>query len=216
MWCPDILQENISEKGFDVKIFTESIQSVFRTIDIYEYHKEEAYSLILEIEPKSNRDGLMFVLEPPEGLYEKKLAIQAHIQSAIHNARALYDLISQLINELLLPNPIEIYKCTINDLIKKMNHSDLKSTIENAIKSESYKYVNAFVNVIKHRNLVAFNSQFKLVENKAGILFHTFKYRKETYPELWATDALEKSLNVKNEIITIGEKLNEHLQTHGV
>jgi len=216
MWCPDILQKNISEKGFDVKIFTESIQSVFRTIAIYEYHKEEAYSLILEIDSISNCNGLMFVFEPPEGLYEKKIALQAHIQSAIHNARALYDLTSQLINELLLPEPIEIYDCTINNLIKKMIYSDLKSTIENAIESESYKYVNAFVNVIKHRNLVAFNSHFKLVENKAGILFNTFKYRKEIYPELWAIDALEKSLNVKNEIITIGEKLNEHLKTHAV
>jgi len=216
MWCPNILQERISENGFDVNDFTESIQSVFRTIDIYEYHKEEAYSLILEIEPESNRDGLMFVLEPPEGLYEKKLAIQAHIQSAIHNSRALYDLISQLINKLLLSNPIEIYDCTISNLIKKMNHSDLKNTIENALESDSYKYINAFVNVIKHRNLVAFNSQFKLVENKAGIIFHTFKYSQKTYPELWATDALEKSLNVKNEIITIGEKLNEHLQINGV
>ncbi|MBD1559851.1 hypothetical protein HC752_23260 [Vibrio sp. S9_S30] len=216
MWCPDLLQQNISQKGFDVKNFTESIQSVFRTIDIYEYHKEEAYSLILKIEPKSNRDGFMFVLEPSEEVYEQKLAIQAHIQSAIHNARALYDLISQLINKLLLPKPIEIYDCTINNLIKKMEHSELKSTIENAIESESYKYINAFVNVIKHRNLVAFNSQFKLIENKAGILFHSFKYSKEIYPELWATDALEKSLNVKNEIITIGEKLNEHLQIYGV
>ncbi|HCE3288647.1 hypothetical protein [Vibrio parahaemolyticus] len=213
MWCKSSLLNVVSNSGLDVK---DLIDSVFRTLDIFEYHKEEAYSIIQKIEPADGEQALTLVLSSNDELYFDQLSLQAHIQAAIHNVRSVYDLLAQLINKLLLSDPLKIHECDINKLINRLGDSPVKDAIIAAINTESYAYINSFVNVIKHRNLVVLNPEVNFEELKAGIRFSSFKYKAKNYPSLWAVDALQESLNVKNQIVTIGEILNNHLCLHRV
>ncbi|MDR7122829.1 hypothetical protein [Rheinheimera soli] len=74
------------------------LRSISKTIEIYEYHKAEAYIRIKNLEPTNTQQKLMLVFEL-DASYLGRLSIQAHVQSAIHNSRALYDLFAQLLNK---------------------------------------------------------------------------------------------------------------------
>ncbi|WIG67698.1 hypothetical protein KEC58_09440 [Photobacterium damselae] len=156
------------------------------------------------------------MLSPADELYFDQLSLQAHIQAATHNARSVYDLLAQLINKLILVEPIKVHDCDVNKVIKRLDDSPVKDAILAAVNTDSYAYINSFVNVIKHRNLVVLNPEVNFEELKAGIRFHSFKYQTNTYPSLWAIDVLQESLNVKNQIITIGKALNNHLHVRDV
>ena len=209
MWCPKRLEEFIAVNDSLTADITNFIESIFRTIGIYEYHKSEAFSIIHSIESNCGKQAFKWIMEPNMGL-----AVQAHIHSAIHNARELYDLTAQLLNAILIEEKdrIKIHDCNINDVVNKLSDSELKSTIVQAISSESYKYVNGFVNTIKHRNLVKFNSVIYLEPlYSIDVFFDSFGYRGTQYPSRSAKDALQSSLDVKNDIISIGESLERHL-----
>ncbi|TOE33394.1 hypothetical protein CGJ44_25865, partial [Vibrio parahaemolyticus] len=66
-------------------------------------------------------------------LYFDQLSLQAHIQAAIHNVRSVYDLLAQLINKLLLSDPLKIHECDINKLINRLGDSPVKDAIIAAI-----------------------------------------------------------------------------------
>jgi hypothetical protein len=95
--------------------------------------------------------------------------------------------------------------------MKLLSESELKTNLSVATRSESFQYVNSFVNTIKHRDLVDLNAQLDFAENRAGIRFCGFKYDKKCYPQLWAEDTLQHSLNVKNDIIHLGKILERLL-----
>ncbi|EGR2205828.1 hypothetical protein K6675_004676 [Vibrio parahaemolyticus] len=212
MWCKETLVQTLSELDFNVDI----VESIFRTISIFDFHKSEACSLIHKLEPHSDEAALMSILCPDGESYVNKLALQAHVQAAIHNARSVYDLLAQLINQVLLNSTLEVHSCDIKKVLSQLENSPVKDAINQAVGSESYSYVNSFVNVIKHRNLVVLKSEANFEELKAGIRFSSFKYRKTSYPSLWATDVLQRSIDVRNEIVDIGIALNEHLKQQRV
>lgn len=208
------MKELIEVNGLLTADITNFIESISRTIEIYEYHKFEALSLIQAIESNSGSQAFKLIMDQNQELYYKQLAVQAHIQSAIHNARSLYDLTAQLFNAILIEEKyrLRINKCSIQDVAVMLCNPELKAMIEQVISTESYKYVNGFVNTIKHRNLVKLNSAayFDPFKNMS-ISFDAFSFNKVQYPSRSAKDALQVSLDVKNNIISIGESLERHL-----
>lgn len=192
-------------KDIDIDLLSciNNLRSMSKTIDIYEYHKSEAYQLIKEIEPKSNRDAMELVFQPSEELSRNKLSLQAHIQSSIYSSRALYDIFSHLINNVFLDKKIEVHKCSIDIVARELRDGVFKTALLSSVKSDSYLYVNAFVNTIKHRDLVDLNSSIDFVNSRSGVKFNGFKYYNNTFEPLWAVDVLAHSLNVKNDMIDL-------------
>ena len=200
----------MEEKGLSSSESISHLRSISKTIDIYEYHKEEAYAQIQNINPKDTQEALMLVFSTNDTAMER-LSIQANVQAALHNARAVYDLLAQLINKALLNNKFTVKDCSLHKVRNELADSELKQFLLTLNSSQSFKYVNAFVNTIKHRDLVNLNAQIDFVENRSGIRFSSFIYEGKEYPSLWAEDALQNTLNVKNDIITLGEILERHL-----
>lgn len=202
-----IKEEDFKElvKGIDVDLPSciNNIRSMSKTIDIYEYHKSEAYRLIKKNEPKSSREAMELVFQPSEEIYFDKLSIQAHIQSAIYNSRALYDIFSHLINKIFLNGKIRVNDCSIGKVKEKLKDGRFKLALSSIIETESYLYINAFVNTIKHRDLVELTASIDFVNSRSGIKFNEFQYNQKTFESLWAVEVLTHSLNAKNDMIDL-------------
>ncbi len=196
-------KELVKDIDIDLLGCVNNLRSMSKTIDIYEYHKSEAYRLIKEIEPKSHLEKMKFVWQPSKEMRRKKLLIQAHIQAAIYNSRALYDIFSHLINKVVLDGKIKVNYCSIDKVLNHLPAGSLKAALDLSIRTDAYLYVNAFVNTIKHRDLVETSSSIDFVNNRFGIKFIGFNYKEKPFDSLWAIDVLERSFNVKNNVIDL-------------
>jgi len=213
-WNLNKLRKYVEKNYSDPKIYLAQINSIGRTVDIFIYHMSTAKALIDRIEPKDHKDALNPIIPPKEKkfqLHDIRLGIQSETQATVHNARSIHDMFSQIANGLLISPPMEIAKCNIVGLAKKLPPSDLKDSIREMLDSESYSYINAFVNTIKHRNLVEFSARIDFQEGKGGVQFQGFEYGGRYFKPLWAVQVIENALEVKNRIVMAGRLLNGEL-----
>lgn len=211
MWDFCKLKNHLDTLGEKREHYAEYIESVSRTIDIYEFHKCEAFELLTKLEPDTPQEKMRLVFAT--GIERNKLehsviAVQAHLHAALHNARSMYDIFAQLLNALLIVEPKPIHKCHIQDVCAALPNSELKVALDKLLESYEYKYVSGFVNIIKHRNLVQCATELDLAEDKASIRVKHFYYAKSFYDQEWALNALSYSLAVKNNLIDLGLLLN--------
>ncbi|EGQ9232893.1 TPA: hypothetical protein ACVU5U_001153 [Vibrio parahaemolyticus] len=195
----------ISEKNADY------LDSLSRCIEIFDYHKEEAYSVIEKFDSSDLKFGLKFVLSTGDQRAEHEystLVAQAHIHAALQSSRAMYDIFAQLLNSLLAKEPIEIHRCDISKVFKLLPDGALKSQLEATLNGYDYSYVSGFVNTIKHRNLVQCGRQLDFIENRASIRIKSFSYCGDTYDPKWAVDVLQYGLNIRNNIVELGRLLS--------
>ncbi|HHF0488762.1 TPA: hypothetical protein ACPHTX_004147 [Vibrio antiquarius] len=212
MWNIKQLKEHLERQGELPEQYIDFLDSVDRCIDIFEFHKEEAYEIIVNLDSTDTKVGLRRVLSrnniQEEDLEYKVLAVQAHLHAALQNARAMYDILAQLLNALLVLEPRPIHKCYITDVYESLPNGKVKVELDNILSSHEYRYVNGFVNTIKHRNLVQCGQSVDFIENRYSIRIKAFSYSGVNYEQKWAVDVLEHGLTIKNRIIDVGRLLN--------
>lgn len=189
----------------------EYLDSVSRVIDIFEFHKIEAFSVISRLDSDDPEIvmRIVFSLDSERNNLENEVIIaQAHLHAALQNVRSMYDILAQLLNALLVYEPIPAHSCDICRVCKSLPNGNVKTELEKILASFAYQYVNSFVNTIKHRNLVQFNRQLDLLEGRASIRIKPFSYSGNFYEQKWAMDVLKYGLDVKNQLIEIGRLLN--------
>jgi hypothetical protein len=217
LWNLKELTELIKAQESDVDYPLGLIRSVDRAIHIFMYHFFEAREMLKKIEPSNTREALKLIF-PSE---EKKehvwmnLAIQAHIQAGMYSARAIYDLFAQLVLEILLSKSIKVKDCTIKKIHKALPRSRLKSCLDDLLGGKEFKYVDAFVNTIKHRELVGFGPLASLESEKCGFQFRAFHFNEDSFSALWAKEVLEYALTTKNAVIVAGQLLNKEYRVYG-
>jgi hypothetical protein len=205
---------NQSRSREDSLMCKDKIDSVCRAIDIYDYHHEEA--------SKSNE----FVqcptaFEQMDSIHtfgNKRIEIdrhiliaQAHAQASVHSARAIHDLIAQLINIFILNSSINEPGCSIQAVEKNLDQCSLKSHLGQFLTSTEFQYVNSFVNTIKHRNLISFNEAIDFSKDKHGLFFKEFVFNKNTYTKKSLVELLSITHTVKNKAIEFGILVNQEL-----
>ncbi len=213
-WDLESLRDFVKSSGEASQRPIEIIDSIDRAIQLFRYHLYEAKDANDRIDPKSPREAVELVLTPSdkvEALHREKIIIQANTQSAAQNARSIHDIFAQLANCLILQDAIEVVSCDIYRVKDKLDSGPLKQHLELLLLSPEYRYINAMVNTIKHRNLVPFGAQVSMESGDAGVRFQSFEYKDEPYPKLWAEEVLEYSLYVKNSVVIAGALLKEHV-----
>jgi hypothetical protein len=209
------LIENID----NIEVHFERIKSISRSMDLLQYHlytAKKANDLIL---PKNQREAIELVFIPEskqDFAFETKLKIQANTLASIHTVRSIYDLFAQLVNGLLLIPPLPVYSCDFIKVTEKLPSSELKIYLKELSQSDEFLYINAFVNTIKHRNLVDFEASIKFDTGISGVEFKAFSYSSRDFPAMWAEDVLKQSLSVKNAIVTAGTILNKQFAIQNV
>ncbi|MNR37743.1 hypothetical protein D3C85_1557920 [compost metagenome] len=90
----------------------------------------------------------------------------------------------------------------------------LKSEIERVTLLPWYRYLAGFSNTTKHRQLISHTPSQKLEEDTGkylggGAEVASFDYRDEQFRSYWVQEVLEGTVEMHNEIVTLGITLNK-------
>jgi len=216
-WSLKDLRDYINREHNKDQSLLDRVSSIDRGIDIFRYHFSTARDSLTDFfDPdekahKQHFERVLGVSEDQEEFQIAKIANEANTIAAIYTVRSVFDLFSQLVRGLLLEEKLREDVCNIYRVRDHLEEGGLRTAIEHLLESEGFRYINAFVNVTKHRSLVKYGSWIDFVNDKAGVKFSAFEYRNELFPELWSGEILEKILTTKNEIVTAGIALNHRL-----
>ena len=82
--------------------------------------------------------------------------------------------------------------------------------------SHEFKYINAFVNTIKHRRLLEteYVAEFGMgTRNDDGIQIKAFSYKGDSFPPIWAKDIVgDYQSRILEHIYAIGNAVNDYLR----
>ncbi|KPN91602.1 hypothetical protein [Pseudomonas nunensis] len=139
-----------------------TVDSVSHSLYIYQYHKSLARKAFDAYHAEHDPDGIkMFAAammagtdEELEEYEEAKLASEANLIAAINITRNTFDILAQLVNVLALPQPLSIERCEIAKVRDALQACKLKTELERVPQLPWYRYLAAFSNTIKHRQLI--------------------------------------------------------------
>ena len=118
------------------------------------------------------------------------------------------EVFAQLLNCVVLPSSIPIPHCTLKKVVARLPDGELRVKLQELVTSYWFSYLSAFINTVKHRQLVQHQISISFVENVIGIKVGSFEYGGETYQAYWANDFLQGVIEVKNAVIESGRLLN--------
>lgn len=108
------------------------------------------------------------------------------------NAEA--DIIGQVVNKIMLRNPLpetDVHYFTVLSMLRNQSPiHNLVIAMEEFIASNEFKYIRAFCNTSKHRNLIEKEYRIESGVETAyteGIRFRTFCYGNHRFPITWAS-----------------------------
>lgn len=216
-WSLKDLRNHILWKLNKDQYLLDLLNSVGRGVEIFNYHyfnaKESMDDFISEDDRASllNIRRILGVSDSDSDFQIAQLENEANTIAAIYTIRSLYDQFSQLVRALLGLNELTESQCSIHKVRDKLELGELRSAIDYILISEGFKYINAFVNVTKHRSLVKYGALVDFENDRSGIKFNEFKYNKNTYPARWSNEVLRDLMETKNEIVNAGNILNKLL-----
>lgn len=194
------------------------VNSISRAVQIFRYHMlaaRDAMKGILDEADAEDTEPLLLVFgggsKQDEFAYARVVS-EANLVSCLQTARNLWDITAQLLNATVNPSPMPEERCHLFRLRDALPPMPLKDFVEALSESGDFRYVNAFVNVTKHRRLVDHGFSVSFVENRIGMRVSAFHYDGANYPQKWGNDALQAAVNVKNQVIAAGRLLNSTLR----
>lgn len=95
-----------------------------------------------------------------------------------------------------------------------LDKGELRSSLDSAIRSEWYRYLKAFTNMIKHHQLITHRPTISFEEGRFGGKVVSFTYDNpyskapENYEARWVEDVLKGVIEVSRSLVTCGLALN--------
>ncbi|AIZ32259.1 hypothetical protein NJ69_04160 [Pseudomonas parafulva] len=85
---------------------------------------------------------------------------------------------------------------------------ELKDRLKDALTSEWFGYTHAFMNMIKHHQLVVHNASISFIDENRGDRVEGFRHQEKDYPTCWVREALEGTVELQNSLRACGVLLN--------
>jgi len=196
----------------DAREQLEIVSSLGRSSEIFGYHLRHARDafkgLIDETEPTcaANFNLVLGASDRQEEASMAHIICEAHVMGCMHTARGWGDSFAALINRLLLASAIDEGDCNIFKAKDELKPSELKEELEALTSRREFKYVNHFVNTVKHRRLIRHEIKINFADNKIGLVVGPFR----RYPQRWGTDVLQDVVEVQHGLVRSGVALNRH------
>lgn len=165
-----------------------ALQSLAWKIEIASYHCNEATCILDKVQRENSTLCFVDNFINARGRFDKEfLAILAHMIACAHNIHSLADILAHALCYALNLNaemePKELEKISVLRIKKKLQHSkykELSLLVEKFTDSREFKYLSAFVNTTKHRNLVSSGYVGDLENNTYSYKIHKFEHKKRT------------------------------------
>lgn len=227
------LSELCTKHGLaDPTIFTDSFE---RRQNRAKYHAKTAQEGWSDFFEQPFNAQYFSVSDP--NFQEAVFIYEANTEACIQALHSLGDILAQIINVTVLPKQKQLSEKEVSlySIYKRMKNvqpttiaPDVVYEIHKLDTSDTYQYINAFCNMIKHRRLLStdFRIENKMYHDegklrfyhKAGLRFQSFSYGRTestiiTYPITWGSDILDKYLvDVIEKCNNVGLKINEYLR----
>lgn len=205
------------EQNYSVRL-VELVDSLSRSFQIFAFHITEARAamdLLVDPTEKPTLENVTKILgwtENPGELRSEKLAAEAHLISCLYSIRSILDIFANLIDALLLDRKVGVEHCDIRRVRDRLPDCAFKAKLSEVMSSDWFKYVNAFINTTKHRQLIRQSSTVSFEQDRVGIHVDEFKYGGQDFPAFWATDVLEGVSDLANQIVALGKAFNETVE----
>lgn len=150
---------------------------------------------------------------------EIEFEIETYLEASLQNMHSTADVLAQIVNIAVLSGYFKEECVSANKVKNQLRCTNCAKGVcdsfELLLKSESFKYINAFVNTIKHRRLIELIPYGEFIKEKQGILgimFSNFKYGKE-----YEKTPTEKVINtyfkeIEQHIDEVGYEINKYLR----
>lgn len=194
-------------------------RSLSRSAFIIKYHANLARDAFDQFKEEGDDHYKMFVsmmsFKPEFGM--AALAHEANIIALVHTVRNYADIFAQLVNSLVLNEPILEKDCTFGKVAKDMPESALKQGMLDLNSSYWFRYLAAFSNISKHRRLIQSKPSVNFEDNVSGLKVEAFSYKlsykepETDFPQCWGHNLRNEAYNVYCRIIELGQELNDHL-----
>lgn len=218
-WDLAVLKEYICTLNPNKDWILSTVDSVSHSLLIYQYHKSLARDAFAAYQVEHDPDGIkMFtgamMMGTDDEFANAKLASEANLIAAINMMRNTFDIFAQLVNALALPQPLRIEHCTISKVRDGLPEGALKAEITRVTRLPWFRYLSGFSNTIKHRQLVSHEPSSKHHECTGeylggGAQVAAFEHQGRKFRSYWAQEVLEGTVEIHNEIVTLGIALNE-------
>lgn len=222
-WSLAALKEHIRTIEPDKTWLLSTVDSVSHSLYIYQYHKSLARDAFAVYQAEHDPDGIKLfaatmMMGNDDEFEEAKLASEANLIAAINITRNTFDILAQLVNALALPQPLAIDRCDFAKVRNELQASKLKDEITRVSRLHWYRYLAGFSNTIKHRQLISHTPSQKHEEETGkylggGAEVAPFDYRDDKFTSYWVQEVLEGTVEMHNEIVTLGNTLNEYCLT---
>jgi len=151
--------------------------------------------------------------------WDTHIASEAHIIAAAQALHSMADIIGQIINQVLLCGALPENKVTLYNVLCELNKKAIAPNILTKVtkfkNSTEFEYIDAFVNITKHRRVLDTNSHAEYgpdKRNNQGILFKNFIYRNKKFPTTWAKDIVGPyRAKIFKDICDIGNSINSYI-----
>lgn len=139
--------------------------------------------------------------------------------AALQAIHPLSDLIAQIVNVVILNSSLQIHQVTLNKVKDRLPDQDeytaISESINALITSEEFKFIDAFVNTIKHRHIIETENHGDFgpgSANRVGLKTLAFTRNGHIFEAVWIKDVLETYLEKVIELIgKIGTEMNNYL-----
>ncbi|WP_350598526.1 hypothetical protein [Pseudomonas sp. 65/3-MNA-CIBAN-0223] len=202
-----ILQPDTSKRLVQI------INSLGRSRDIFEYHKCLARDAFTAFNAENDPHGMSFAHRILGGgdddgvVHEAGLISEANLIACIAITRNSYDSFGQLLNGLVVPVPLK-RNFYIQDVEAALPAGELKNRLSDALTSEWFGYTHAFMNRVKHHQLIVHNASISFIDDNRGGKVEGFRHKEKDYPACWVREALEGTVELQNSLRACGVLLN--------
>ncbi len=214
-WAIGELRRYVTSQSAHSEDLVQAINSTDRYFQIFRYHFHHAKVALAEIVPPAGQ-AVDERIKLAMGLSDQQLRLEnarvvseANLLGCLHATRAIYDIFSNLVNSLVLKEPISERACNIWRITNLLPDSQLKEKLSELLSSDWFIYLSAFVNISKHRQLTDHEYLANLDATASGFCVASFSYGDKHFERRTADDVLRGTLEIKNAIVECGVLLNE-------
>jgi hypothetical protein len=213
-WNLEALRAQVKIRQPDTsKRLVQIINSLGRSRDIFEYHKCLARDAFTAFNAENDPDGIKFAqrifgCEDDDGVVHKAgLISEANLIACVAITRNSYDSFGQLLNGLVVPVPLK-RNFYIQNVEAALPTGELKDRLSGALRSEWFGYTHAFMNMVKHHQLIVHNASISFIDENRGGRVEGFRHKEKDYLACWVREALEGTVELQNSLQACGVLLN--------
>lgn len=204
----------------------QAADSVAWKLTLAGYHSDESRHAFAKITPDAVEAAKQLLVvaqggEAARPFREAAFVSEAHLIACAHALHSTGDILAHAAYFATLPGPTRlpehrITMPTVMDALRPhATHQAILAGLEAMRTSTAFKYVDAYVNVSKHRRLLNLRAsvEFDPAGARHGLRVRPFTYKGDQFPETWSeTMTMDYRTELETMIFVVGNELNAFLQ----